>query len=498
MSQVQVLATRSPVGFDSELASCSPNVSTTLSVSFNDKPANTLVDRILSSQTTPPILDTAPIPDAREGCTAVPGLPLLYYGHPDTHLRNGVMRAAELAADGEPDAEKAFFVADLSYVYHQHLRWKRMLPEIEPFYAVKCNPDPYVLRLLAALGTGFDCASNGEISQVLSVGVAPSRVIFANPCKATSFVRQAAKSGVDTMTFDNTDELYKIARAHPKAALVVRILTDDSRSLCRLGLKYGAPLVTVPGLLAKARELQLDVIGVSFHVGSGCYDTSAYTDAIARARAAFDMGRAAGYEFSLLDVGGGFEDATFERAAGVLRDAIDLHFPARENLRIIAEPGRYYVAKAFSLAVNVIARRAPPPAVEGADAEETDPGEPSVMYYINDGVYGAFNCIMFDHQTPQPGVLCLNGSFHVPSSVSMCASSVWGPTCDSIDVVCPVTQLPRTLEVGDWLAFENMGAYTRCAASQFNGFQVSNVVYTTGTGLASGEVRGLLRGPGGS
>lgn len=117
--------------------------------------------------------------------------------------------------------------------------------------------------------------------------------------------------------------------------------------------------------------------------------------------------------------------------------------------------------------------------------------------YINDGVYGAFNCIMFDHQTPQPYVLCLNGSFHVPSSEPTCASSVWGPTCDSIDVVCPVTRLPRSLRVGDWLAFENMGAYTICAASQFNGFQVSNVIYTTGGGAGSAEVRALLRGFGG-
>lgn len=219
---------------------------------------------------------------------------------------------------------------------------------------------------------------------MLSLGVAPSRVIFANPCKPTSFVRQAARAGVDMMTFDNTDELYKVARSHPHAKLVVRILTDDSKALCRLGLKYGAPLATVPALLAKARELNLNVIGVSFHVGSGCYDTSAYSDAIARARAAFDMGKAAGYTFTLLDVGGGFEDATFERSAAVLNEAIDQHFPTRDHLRIIAEPGRYYVAKAFSLAVNVIARRAPP-AVDGAEAgavqytEDADPEQPSVM-----------------------------------------------------------------------------------------------------------------------
>src|SRR5712691_13182944 len=76
--------------------------------------------------------------------------------------------------------------------------------------AVKCNPDPYVLRLLAGLGTGFDCASNGEIAQVLPLGVSPSRIIFANPCKALSFIKNAAKHGVDMLTFDNADELYKL------------------------------------------------------------------------------------------------------------------------------------------------------------------------------------------------------------------------------------------------------------------------------------------------
>lgn len=379
--------------------------------------------------------------------------------------------------------------------------------------AVKCNPDPYVLRLLAALGTGFDCASNGEISQVLDLGIAPSRIIFANPCKATSFVRNAAKAGVDMMTFDNVDELYKIARVHRGAKLVVRILTDDSKSLCRLGLKFGAPLDTVPPLLLKAKELGLDVIGVSFHVGSGSYDPNAFADAIWRARTAFDMGKQAGYDFQLLDVGGGFEDAYFEATAANLASAIDRHFPEHEGVRIIAEPGRFFVSKAFSLAANIIARRAPiaddstPP-----PSGDVDTQQPSVMCksksrltpypsiqsdaikldYINEGVYGAFNCIMFDHQKVHPYVLSLNGSFHVPASEPLCSSSVWGPTCDSIDCVCPMTQLPRALAVGDWLAFENMGAYTICAASQFNGFELSNVVYTYGGGYGAKEVRSAL------
>lgn len=253
---------------------------------------------------------------------------------------------------------------------------------LTPFFffgsAVKCNPDPYVLRLLASLGAGFDCASNGEISQVLGIGgIDPGRIIFANPCKATSFIRGAAKAGVDKMTFDNADELYKVARVHPSAKLIIRILADDSKSICRFGIKFGAPLEVVPALLSKARELHLDVIGVSFHVGSGCYDPTIYEDAIRRAREAFDMGQRAGYQFSVLDIGGGFEDVRLEAAAAVINQAINQYFPDRRGIRLVAEPGRFYVSRAFSLATNVIARRAP--MTEDSDVAISNRDEPTVM-----------------------------------------------------------------------------------------------------------------------
>ena len=111
--------------------------------------------------------------------------------------------------------------------------------------------------------------------------------------------------------------------------------------------------------------------------------------------------------------------------------------------------------------------------------------------YINDGVYGAFNCILFDHQIIHPYVLSLKGSFHFAASEPKMLSSVWGPTCDSIDCVSPKTTLPSSLQVGDWLGFDNMGAYTVCAASQFNGFEISNVIYTTG-GTGASEVIKVL------
>jgi len=244
--------------------------------------------------------------------------------------------------------------------------------------AVKANPDPVVLRLLATLGTGFDCASLNEINMVADLNINPAtRVIFANPCKPSSFVRHAAKMGVDMTTFDNIDELYKIARINPGAKLVIRILTDDSKSLCRLGLKFGASLVTVPSLLAKAVELELNVIGVSFHVGSGSYDTSAFADAVARAKKVFEMGREAGYSFNLLDVGGGFEDEHFEESAVVLAAALQEHFGNTSAIQIIAEPGRYFVSDAFTLATNIIGRRGPDRIILEEEADDME--RPRVM-----------------------------------------------------------------------------------------------------------------------
>ncbi|PWN29620.1 ornithine decarboxylase [Jaminaea rosea] len=436
----------------------------------------------------------------------------IFFGSVEQQLRTVL---ANVDVDNcDANGENAFFVADLSEIYRQHLRWLRALPRIVPFYAVKCNPDPHVLRLLAALGTGFDCASNGEIQSVLDLGVSPSRIIYANPCKAASFVRNAAANNVSLTTFDNVDELHKMKRFHPSCKLVVRILTDDSKSACQLGLKFGAPLDVVPRLLAKARELDLDVVGVSFHVGSGCYDPNSFADAVARARKAFEYGREAGYVFDLLDVGGGYDHDNFETIADVLRPAIDEHFPDAlfapggsnvegkpHGLRIIGEPGRYYVQKSFTLACNIIAKRSEEVVEPEEAGEEGSQLTPSMMLYQNDGVYGAFNNIMFDHQHPTPRVLTLDRHFvyrkdgsdptHLPSSpqhaLRQAPCSIWGPTCDSIDLITNKARLPQELQVGDWLVYEDMGAYTICAASTFNGLQRSEVRYTVGKGSYGDE-----------
>lgn len=304
------------------------------------------------------------------------------------------------------------------------------------------------------MGTGFDCASKAEIDLVLSLGIDASRIIYAQPCKTKSYLRHAAKVGVKQMTFDNSDELFKIKGCYPDAELVLRILTDDSASLCRLSAKYGASLGEANELLRLARDLQLNVVGVSFHVGSGASDPSSFRKSVQDARQVFDEASTLGYDMKLLDVGGGFVDETFELFAGALNDALEDYFPG--DVRIIGEPGRYYASNAFTLAANVIARRE----VVGQTLDER-----AYMLYLNDGVYGNFSNIIFDHQHPVPQVLQAN-----PASTRPTEYSIWGPTCDGIDVITERYFLPGTVDVGDWLFFENMGAYTKCSATRFNGF----------------------------
>jgi len=311
------------------------------------------------------------------------------------------------------------------------------------------------------------------------MGVDPSRIIYAQPCKTKSHLRYAASHGVKQMTFDNADELYKIKELAPDSELYLRILTDDSASLCRLSLKFGASLDTTRELLELAKKLGLQVVGVAFHVGSGASDPKAFLKAVQDSRKVFDQADELGFNMHTLDVGGGFCSETFEQMAGVLSGALDAYFPP--SVRIIAEPGRYYVSSAFTLACHVIARRA---------VNDPTLGTSSYMLYMNDGVYGNFSSIIFDHQHPIPRLLKCGDRFlynarNSSSGIdtpSVIEYSIWGPTCDGIDCISQSCTFSDVIDIGDWLYFEDMGAYTRCSATAFNGFtNRHDVIYVCST-----------------
>jgi len=369
----------------------------------------------------------------------------------------------KLNSAGREDKDDPFFVCDLGDIVKKWRRFQRVLPMVKPYFAMKCNPDLEIIKLMIKLGSNFDCASKMEIKTLLDLGVAADRIIFANPCKQTSFIKYSAANNVKLMTFDNEMELRKVKQFYPDAELVLRIRVDDSKSLCKFGVKFGAEPCNTMHLLQTAKQLHLNVVGVSFHVGSGCYDASLFYDAVKLSRKVFDEGREVGYQFSMLDVGGGFPGddlakVSFEETAEKLKDGFNAFFPPEMNVKFIAEPGRYFVASACTNVCNITSVRK----LESGN-------ESNFMYYINDGVYGSFNCVMFDHYNPTANAL------HVTDGpVFKC--SVWGPTCDSLDCISKSTLLPR-MNIGDWMYFQNMGAYTIAAASKFNGFKQPKVIY---------------------
>jgi diaminopimelate decarboxylase len=225
----------------------------------------------------------------------------------------------------------------------------------------------------------------------------------------------------------------------------------------------------------------IKVVGISFHVGSGCRDPTAFGVAIAHAARLFEFGRqTVGHDMTVLDVGGGFpgfasEEIDFPTIANVINDALETYFPeeANQNVEIIAEPGRFYASAAFTLCCSVIAKtRVSAQKVTGQEAHE---GEDGMMYYLNDGVYGSFNCILYDHFTPSGRKLTTKETERASAQEELW-SSVWGPTCDGLDQIAEQMRLPR-MEEGDWMIWENMGAYTASAGSEFNGFPRPNIHY---------------------
>ncbi len=389
-------------------------------------------------------------------------------------------------SDGFENA--SFLVTNLAPIVGQFKQWRKELPMVEPFYAVKCNPDPVIVKLLASMGCNFDCATMGEIDLVLNGlgddlsfsrrGLAAKSIVYANPAKMSHMLDFAVQNNVRMTVFDGEDELHKIAsiEGHENFQLLLRLTTDDKASICRFSKKFGCPVEEAPRLLQVAQSLGLTVSGVSFHVGSGCGDSDAYTTALLHARKVFDEAVRIGMPpLHIVDLGGGFPgDAggyggpgmpSFQDLAQAIRVGIKNFsegLGARaEALRFIAEPGRYFVSASTTIATKIYSRK-------GGNNQYQ-------ALYVDDGVYGSFNNVVYDHATPLPrqlsSAVAMDKSAAKSEAAELIPSAVFGPTCDGLDQMCSLetTVLPRC-QVGEWLIWENQGAYTHTASFVFNGY----------------------------
>ncbi|XP_077362869.1 antizyme inhibitor 1b [Festucalex cinctus] len=351
-------------------------------------------------------------------------------------------------------AEKsAFVVGDLGALMRQHVRWKSAVPRLQPYFPLRCNRSAEVLEVLASLGLGFVCANKAEVNLALESGVPPDNIILSSVCKQLALVKAAAKHNVRHLVCENEAELAKIARLHPRAKLLLQLSTEAHAA--ETSVTFGATLKSCRHLLEAAKALGVQVVGVTFHVPTSCQEPQrAYGHALADARCVFDMAADLGFNMNILDIGAGFTGSDFQlkQVESALSPLLDTYFPPLSGVHVLAQPGSFYVASAFNLAVNVIGKEVVTRRWDGL-APGDDGEDAEFQYYMNEGVYGPFGVKLLGNAIAAPAVhkhaLCADAAVY--------PSSLRGPTLDQLDVVVERCLLPE-LSVGDWLLFSNMGA----------------------------------------
>ena len=349
-------------------------------------------------------------------------------------------------------------VIDLEVVRDNYLAFAKALPDTRVFYAVKANPDPQILKLLAELGSAFDAASVPEIEMVLAAGATADRISYGNTIKKERDVARAFALGVRLFAVDCEAEVEKIARAAPGARVFCRILCDGNGAEWPLSRKFGCAPEMAPRVLEHAHELGLVAHGLSFHVGSQQNNVKAWDKALKSAAAVFKDMAERGITLSMVNLGGGFPGRYVKEVPAVklygnaIFRALRKHFGNRIPETII-EPGRGLVGDAGVIEAEVvlISRKS-----------DTDKVR---WVYLDIGKFGGLAETM-DEAIRYPIRTTKDRDEMAPCVIA-------GPTCDSVDVMYEKTPylLPVSLAIGDKVLIEATGAYTTTYSSvAFNGF----------------------------
>jgi ornithine decarboxylase len=312
---------------------------------------------------------------------------------------------------------------------------------------------------------GFDCASINEITSVLPLVPAESKIIYAQPCKKTQDIKLAAAYGIQETVVDSPEEVEKLAAAGWQGKCLVRLLVDDKGSKQPFGKKFGAPVQWLPEIYSAARYHGIRMTGFSFHVGSECLSPKQYHSAIKLCKTGAQMAALHSYNTETIDIGGGFlhKETDFQKTASVIRKSQDYF---SKDTRWIAEPGRFLAAPTHTLFTTVIGKKRAYNLNNSKDSKDSS----KYRITVDESVYGAFSNIPFDHQTP------IFEHTHKTHNRTKVPLTIFGRTCDSGDTISQLTELEEP-DVGDVLSVADMGAYTTVTASEFNGFPKAERIY---------------------
>jgi ornithine decarboxylase len=360
-------------------------------------------------------------------------------------------------------AQTPYLLTDLDLVVHKANEFKRLMPRVGIYYAVKSNNDPHIVQALDGLVDGYDIASLGEFTQLHKLGILSERIVYSNPVKVPQHIAGTFQSGVTHFALDSVTEIEKLKQNAPGSTVYLRVKVSDYGSKFPLSSKFGIDPLHAVALAATAEDAGLHVRGITFHVGSQSENPQVWEAAIKVAGEIIADLANAGFTIEFLDMGGGFpanyEDLalTIKDAAKVINKALKEYIPA--EIRVFAEPGRYLSANSSIMAATVIGRE---------HRGGTD------WLYLDVGVFqGLIEPLeMSDWKYP------IFTKRHAPGYKK--SFVLTGPTCDAYDTLGLDYVLPSDINVGDQLYIGATGAYSLVYASHFNGFEPPKTYYVKG------------------
>ncbi|WKX88578.1 hypothetical protein Q1695_008320 [Nippostrongylus brasiliensis] len=347
-----------------------------------------------------------------------------------------------------------FFVMNMPSVMARVDDWQDHLPRVQAYYALRCNADPVLARMLADCAHfGFAVSDAQQLAMALEL-VSADRIVMDCPLWTRKAMRIAGECEVGTIVIENEKQLMDAISYAPHARILIAVSLneyDDS-----MVVPKGAQLQEVEGLLMTAFELRAKVAGISFDLGSGT-SSCAYYKALHEVRSLFSFAARIGLELDTVNLGGGFpasavdKERRFPEMCDVINAGLDQLFSSREfpHLKVIATPGRYFAAAAFVLCTNVIGKQALEARFITKDDFDDGVG---FVYQTNDSVYGSFGCVLMNSQ---PECSPLDEVADAPQHFG----TVLGASLQPGDVAQSLIRC-RQLCVGDWLLWRNAGAYT--------------------------------------
>lgn len=346
-------------------------------------------------------------------------------------------------------------VISLEHIEKNYNLLRKHIPRLKVFYAIKANSAKCILERLINLGSNFDVASAGEIKLLSQMGVPGDRMIYANPVKTIEGLIEASKVGIKRFTFDSEDEIDKIKKYIPDAEVLARVKIKQSDAVVNLNIKFGADENKILDLLNYAKDKGLKANGICFHVGSQVLSTNSYKKAFSLVRKLINKIRDNGIDIKYMDIGGGLpvpclgQDVDVEQIMKEINNCL----ADFEDVEVWAEPGRYICGSAVNVITSIIGKQI---------------REDKQWYYIDDGIYGSFSGILFDHWNYD--IISLKDEKNNSEKVTIA-----GPSCDSLDIIKKEMYCPQ-LNEGDLLIALNAGAYSKVSATTFNGFSLPKTV----------------------